>query len=336
MRRRDFIAIAGYAVASRPVLGAAQQSPKQPRIAIAIPAGNANEIVHEDGLGVWPGFLRELRRLGYVEGVNLVIERYSAAGQSERFDEFVGDVVSRTPTLIVTAPNPLTVRFAQKTNAIPIVGIMADPLKNGIVTSLAHPDGNVTGISIDPGSEIWGKRLQIIKDAIPAASSVGYLGMRLTTEPSVNLQSLQIAGERLGLPVKPISITQSSEAAYRKAFAATAPGSPDAIVVSDSAEITPHRILIAELATMHRVPTIFPYPDAAIKHGALMAYGSDLVDVGRQAAGQVAKILGGVAPSDIPIEQASRFVFAINLKTAAAMGFIFPPTVVAQADEVIE
>lgn len=293
LRRRDFIAIAGCAFALRPISSIAQQS--SPRIAIAIPTGNANQIVREDGLGVWPGVLSELRRLGYVEGANLVVERYSAEDQREpeRLDEFVSGVVGRTPTLIVTNPNQFALLFAKTTKTIPIVAIMADPVASGIVTSLAHPDGNLTGISTNFGREIWGKRLQIIKDAIPSASRVAYLGMQLERFPNNPVtQSLKMAGDRMGLSVTPMSIAQPTEAAYREAFAATGPGSPDAIIVSELPEVAPHRGLIAELATVHRVPTMFPYRDT-IEHGAhLMAYGSDLVAVGRQLAGQVAKILG--------------------------------------------
>jgi putative ABC transport system substrate-binding protein len=239
MRRRDLIAITGCALAARPLAAVAQQPPKLSRIAIAIPTGNANQIVREDGLGVWPGFLLELRRLGYGEGANIVVERYSAEGQSERFDEFVGDVTSRDPTLIVTVPNPFALLFAKKTKAIPIVAIMAEPVENGIVTSLAHPGGNLTGISVNAGGEIWGKRLQIIKDAIPSASRVAFLGVRLFQGPV--MQSLHAAGERLGVSATMMSVAQSTDAAYREAFASTGPGSPDAIIISESAEVTPHR-----------------------------------------------------------------------------------------------
>jgi putative ABC transport system substrate-binding protein len=337
LNRRDFIASAGCALAARPVAGIAQQSPERPRIAIAIPSGNADQIVREDGLASWPGFLSELRRLGYVEGANLVVERYSAEGQSERYDEFVSDVVSRTPTLIVTVPNQFALLFAKKTKTIPIVAIMADPVGTGIVTSLTHPDANLTGISTNFGREIWGKRLQLIKDAIPSASRVAYLGVQLERFPNNPVvQSLKLAGDRLGLSVTMMSIAQATEAAYREAFAAAGPVSPDAVIVSEGAEVAPHRGLIAELATMHRVPTMFPFRET-IDHGApLMAYGSDLAVLGRQLAGQVAKILGGAKPGDIPIERASRLIFVINLKTADAIGFTFPPAVIAEADEVIE
>jgi putative ABC transport system substrate-binding protein len=321
------------------VAGVAQQSPKQPCIAIAIPTGNADQIIREDGVGFWPGFLLALRDARYIEGTDLAIERYSAEDQRdpERLDKFVGDIVSRSPKLIVTAPNSFARRFAEKTKTIPIVAVMADPVEYGLVTSLAHPGGNLTGVSTSAGRGIWGKRLQIIKEIVPAASRVAYLGIRLTTELNVNMQSLQMAGERFGLSVTPMSVTQSTEAAYREAFAATGPSSPaDAIIVSDSGEITPYRRLIAELATVHRVPTMFPYPHESIKLGALMAYGPDLVALGRQLAGQVVKILGGTVPEDVPIEQPIRFAFAINLKTAAVMGLTFPPAVIAEADEVIE
>jgi putative tryptophan/tyrosine transport system substrate-binding protein len=338
VRRRYFIAIAGCALTTRPLAGVAQQSPKQLRIAIVIPTGNTDQIVREDGLGIWPGFLSELRRLGYIEGGNLVVERYSAEDRREpgRLDEFVAGVVNRLPTLIVTVPNPLARRFVENTKSIPIVAIMADPVEYGLVTSLAHPGGNLTGVSVNAGREIWGKRLQIIKDVVPTASRIGYLGVVIPSSPSPNLSALQTASERFGVSVTDMSVTQSTEAAYRETFAAIQPGSPDAIILSDVAEVTPYRRLIAELASAHRVPTMFPFADDVIKRGALMAYGTDLEALGRRLGAQVVKILEHIKPADIPIEQASRFVFAINVKTAAAMGFTFPPAMVARADEVIQ
>jgi putative ABC transport system substrate-binding protein len=161
MRRRDFIATAGCALAARPVAGVAQQSPKLPRMAVAIPAGDASQMIREDGLTVWPSFLNELGPLGYV------VERYSAEGQSERFDEFVSDVVSRALTLIVTVPNQFALLSAKEAKAIPIVAIMADPVATGIVTSLAHPDGNLTGISTNFGREIWESACRSLKKPSP-------------------------------------------------------------------------------------------------------------------------------------------------------------------------
>lgn len=339
VRRRDFIAIAGCGLATRPLSGVAQESPKRPRIAIAIPTGDADQIVREDGLGFWPGFLLGLRGLGYVEGDNLVIERYSAKNQREpeRLDQFALDVVSRLPMLIVTAPNPFARLFVEKTKTIPIVAVMAEPVEYGLVTSLAHPGGNLTGVSVNAGAGIWGKRLQIVKEVVPTASRVAFLSVALgPSVPATTLQSLQMASERLGLSMTKMYVTESTEAAYREAFAVTGPGSPDAIIVSDIAHVTPYRGLIAALAIAHRVPTMFPYPQDPIKLGALMAYGPDLVALGGRLADQVVKILAGGKPIDIPIEQASRFAFAINLKTAAAMGFTFSPAVIARADEVID
>jgi putative ABC transport system substrate-binding protein len=217
------------------------------------------------------------------------------------------------------------------------VYVMADPVEFGVVPSLAHPGGNLTGVSTNAGRGIWGKRVQIIKDVVPSASRIAYLGgVPPPNEPNsnANLSSVETAGERLGLSVTSMFVVQT-EAAYREAFAATGPGSPDAIVVSDNGALVQYRGLIAELAAAHRVPAMLPFRDD-IERGALMAYGTDLSALGRQLAAQVVKILAGAKPEDTPIEQASRFVFAINLKTAAAMGFTFPPAMIAQADEVIE
>jgi putative ABC transport system substrate-binding protein len=335
LRRRDFLSLAVGALAAPPGIAVAQQPPKQPRIAVAIPAGNPDQIVRENGFTTWSGLLSELRRLGYVEGTNIVVERYSAEGRSERYDEFVGDIVRRAPTLILTAPNQLALLFAKKTNTIPIVAIMADPIAAGIVTNLAHPGSNLTGVSTNFGREIWGKRLQLMKEALPAASKIAYLALQIASRGSPVLRPLELAGERLGMSVTPLSIAQATEAAYRETFAAIGSGAPDAIIVSEGAEVTPHRPLIAELAIAHRIPTMFPYR-GDIERGALMAYGGDQAELGRRMAGQVAKILAGANPAEIPIEQANRLLFLINLRTAGAIGFIFPPAVFAQADEVIE
>ena len=177
MRRRKFIMLAGGA-AAWPVAARAQQPVTQHRIAIFHPAIPTTLITETGGGSAWPAFFAELRRLGYIEGENLIVERYSAEGHHERYAELAREIVTRNPNLIVTGTNPVVIAFTAATKTIPVVAFMLDPLKAGLVTSLARPGGNLTGITLDAGIEISGKRLQMLKEAIPSATKAAFLGMR--------------------------------------------------------------------------------------------------------------------------------------------------------------
>ena len=176
MRRREFMAGVLLTAAMRPAR--AQQRATQRRIAIFHPAIPAHLISETGGGTAWRAFFRELRRLGYVEGENLLIERYSAEGHHERYADLAREIVARNPDLIVTGTNPVVLAFKATTSTTPIVAFMLDPLKAGLVTSLARPGGNLTGITLDAGIEIWGKRLQMLKEAIPSTTKAAFLGMR--------------------------------------------------------------------------------------------------------------------------------------------------------------
>src|SRR5262249_26852123 len=151
-----------------PFAARAQQSSKQHRIALFHPAIPTTLLTETGGGSAWRAFFGELRRLGYVEGKNLVVERYSAEGHHERYPDLVRQIVASKPELIVTGTNPVVIAFKAATNSIPLVAFMLDPLKAGLVTSLARPGGNLTGITLDAGDEIWGKRLQMLQQAIPS------------------------------------------------------------------------------------------------------------------------------------------------------------------------
>src|SRR5947208_15448906 len=172
MRRREFITVVGGAAAVWPLLTRAQQRGPQRRIAIFHPAIPTTLLTETGGGSAWRAFFGELRRLGYVEGQNLIIERYSAEGHHERYADLAREIVSRNPDLIVTGPNPVVIAFRAATSAIPVVAFMVDPLEAGLVTSLARPGGNLTGITLDPGVEIWAKRLELLKEAIPSTARV--------------------------------------------------------------------------------------------------------------------------------------------------------------------
>jgi putative ABC transport system substrate-binding protein len=177
MKRREFIAVLGGA-AVWPLCARAQQRATQRRIAIFHPAIPATLITETGGGTAWRAFFAELLRLGYVEGENLIIERYSAEGHHERYAGMAKEIVARNPDLIVTGTNPVVIAFRAATSTIPIVAFMLDPLKAGLVTSLARPGGNLTGITLDAGIEVWGKRLEMLKEAVPSTAKAAFLGMR--------------------------------------------------------------------------------------------------------------------------------------------------------------
>src|SRR5882672_11408757 len=197
MKRREFIGLIGSAAVS-PLAARAQQRTTQHRIAIFHPAIPATLLTETGGGSAWRAFFAELRRLGYVEGQNLIVERYSAEGHHERYADLAREIVTRNPDLIVTGTNPVVIAFKAATSTIPIVAFMLDPLKAGLVTNLARPGGNLTGITLDAGIEIWGKRLQMLKEAIPSTAKAAFLGMRGGWEGSPE-QVLREAADRLGI-----------------------------------------------------------------------------------------------------------------------------------------
>ena len=334
MRRRDFITLLGGAAAAWPLAARAQQLANQPRIAIFHPAIPTTLLTETGGGSAWRAFFGELRRLGYVEGKNLIIERYSAEGHHERYADMAREIVARNPDVIVTGTNPVVSAFMAATSTIPVVAFMLDPLKAGLVTSLARPGGNLTGITLDAGIEIWGKRLQMLKEAIPSMAKVAFLGMRDGWEGSSG-QVLREVGDRLGISLAFMLPQQGTSSEIGRVFAAMAQERPDAVLVSGEGDLYAHRKLIAELAEKNRLPAMCPYRDY-VEAGGLMAYAVDLAELLRRMADDVHQILKGAKPGDIPIYQATKFELLINLKTAKALGLDVPPSLLARADEVIE
>jgi putative tryptophan/tyrosine transport system substrate-binding protein len=333
MRRREFITLIGGA-AAWPLAARAQQPARQPRIAIFHPAIPTDRLTETGGGSAWRAFFGELRRLGYVEGENLIIERYSAEGHHERYADMAREIVSRSPDLIVTGTNPVVMTFTAATRTIPIVAFMLDPLKAGLVASLSRPGGNLTGITLDPGIEIWGKRLEMLKEAIPSTVKAVVLGMREGWEGSSG-RSLRDAGDRLGISLNLMLPQQGTPSEMERVFAAIEQQQPDAVLVSGEGDLYAHRQLIAELAVKHRLPAMFPYRDY-VEAGGLMAYAVDLAELLKRMADDVHQILKGARPGDIPIYQPTKLEFLINLKTAKALGVTLPTALLAHATEIIE
>jgi putative ABC transport system substrate-binding protein len=334
MRRRDILRLLGGAAVLWPVGVRAQQTATQQRIAIFHPAIPTTLLTETGGGSAWRAFFGELRRLGYVEGENLIIERYSAEGHHERYADLAREIVTRNPDVIVTGTNPVVIAFKAATSTIPVVAFMLDPLKAGLVNSLARPGGNLTGITLDAGIEIWGKRLQMLKEAIPSTTTAAFLGMRDGWEGSAG-QVLREAGAQLGISLVFMLPQEGNAEEIERVFAVMEQQRPDAVLVSGEGDLYAHRQLIAELAHKKRLPTMCPYRDY-VEAGALIGYAVDLAELLRRMADDVHQILKGAKPGDIPIYQPTKFQLLINLKTAKTLGLTLPPALLARADEVIE
>jgi putative ABC transport system substrate-binding protein len=334
MRRRAFIA--GLVCTAAISRAEAQQAGKVYRIAIAHPSYPVSEMNEASGRLPWfPAFFAELRRLGYVEGQNLRVERYSAEGRTAQYADLAREVVSRRPDVILTGKSDMILLLKAATPTTPIVGISSDPVAAGIVPSLARPGGNITGVSVDAGLEVWGKRLELLKQVIPGLSRVGFLTDRDTWD-SFYAPALREAAQRTGLNfVGPLLHGALQEPEYRRVILAIADAGAQALLASDQSENIANRWLISELATAARLPAMYAYPEF-VSSGGLMAYGVELSEVYRGAAGQIDQILRGTKPGEIPFQQATKFVFAINLKTAKTLGIVVPPVLLSYANEVIE
>ena len=329
MRRRDFTASLLLAAATRSAW--AQAPAKQHRIAIVVPAGPV-AYIDDSGSRFWRAFFGELRRLGD----DLAREIGVALGSSLAGIPLYGEVLplERNPDLIVASTDAIAQAARAADGVVPIVWIGGDPVQAGLAASLARPGGNVTGVTVDAGMELWGKRLQILKEVIPSASKVAFLAMRGQWEGPYG-QQLREAGERLKISLIGMPLQESTPSEYQRAFAEIAHEQPGAIIVSSRGSLSPYRQLIVELVEKSRLPAMYPYRDY-VDVGGLMAYEGDLGELGRRTADDVHEILKGAKPGDIPIYQPIKFELIVNLKTAAALGLTVPPSILARADEVIE
>ena len=277
---------------------------------------------------------QSLRERGYVEGQNLVIESRYAEGSVERFPDLAAELV-RLKVDVMVAGGP-AVRAAQHaTRTIPIVMAGAnDPVGEGFVASLAHPGGNITGLSL-LGAELPGKRLEILKELVPPSARIAVLANPANARYGSVMHNLTVAAQALGFHLHVVEIRRADELDI--AFAAMTQARADALVVVDDGVLLSSSLggRIVDLAAKSRLPAIY-IAKFHVEAGGLMSYGASFPDIWRRAATYVDKILKGAKPADLPIEQPIKFEFAINLKTAKALGIAFPPTLLIQADEVFQ
>ena len=333
MRRREFIA--GVLAASAIGRAEAQQNAKVFRLAVVAPSTPVSDMSEHGDNSPFRAFFQKLRALGYVEGQNLSVERYSAEGRTGYFAELAREVVRSNPDLIFSAGSRLTLDFKAATDSIPMVAVVGDAVAHGIVPSVARPGGNITGISEYEGIEIWGKSLGFLKEALPRLFRVGFL-VTATRLDQRGEAMLRETAAKLGVSlVIPALKGSFDEAVYREAFRAMAEEAVEAIFVADDAVNLWNQRLIIELAQAHQLPAIYFYREY-VQNGGLMAYYADTPDLYRHAANQVDQILRGTKPGDIPFSQARKFNLAINLKAAKAFGFELPLSFLAQVDEVVE
>ncbi|HMH62032.1 MAG TPA: ABC transporter substrate-binding protein, partial [Bradyrhizobium sp.] len=275
-----------------------------------------------------------LSRLGYVEGQNLGVERYSGDGRTERYAELARNVVNTHPDLILAVGARLSLDFKMATTTIPIVTMIIDPIAMGLVASIARPGGNITGVAIAAGLEIIGKRMGLLVEAMPKLSTVGYLASRPFWEDPRGA-AVREAAKQAGISLSPVMLSAFDEAEYQRVFRSMEQDRADAFMVSDEPENSINHATIVELAAKARIPAIYPFRDY-VEAGGLMAYSIDLVDISRRLANLIDKILKGANPGDIPFYQPTKFELSINLKTAKALGLEMPAMLLGRADEVIE
>ena len=328
MRRREFITLFGGATVAWP-LGAyaQQQSGKVPRIGFLARTSAASISPLLDS------FRQGLRDLGWVEGNNISIEYQFGDGQLIRLRELAEALVRLKVDVIVTVDTPPTQAAKQATSTIPIViAVSADPVGAGLVASLAHPGGNVTGLSLlAPDTDQ--KNLEIVKETLPNTKRVAMIWDPNNRGMTLRLTAIQAAAVKLGVELQSIAAPSSSELAG--ALTAAAKNPPDALIVL-SPIYAAYRNEIIDFTTKTSVPLIFDTKGLAGEPGAVLSYGADLSVLFLRTATYVDKILKGAKPADLPIEQPTKFELVINLKTAKALGLTIPPTLLSRADEVIE
>jgi putative tryptophan/tyrosine transport system substrate-binding protein len=333
VKRRDLII--GSLVSLVSTASFAQKAGKIRRIAIAHASSPIADIRIDGDNPLVNVFFEELLKLGYVEGRNLEIVRFSANGRTDHFREIADEIVQSRPEIIVANTSPLVRTLKETASTIPIVGITADPIAYGLTKSLSRPDGNVTGVSVDAGLELWGKRLSIVRELFPSAGRVGFLTIRASWDGPQG-QNLSRAAREMGISVLGPPLDDPVQPPeYRRVLNAMQSDRADAVIIGDAAPNYTYRKDIVALANDLRLPTMFPYRDF-VEDGGLVAYAIDIRNLWRRAADCVDELLRGAKVSDVPIYQASTFQLIINSKTAQRLGLTIPSSLLSRADEVIE
>jgi putative ABC transport system substrate-binding protein len=322
MRRREFIILMSSGAAAWP-LGTLAQSSKTWRMGF---------IAHRHE-SFYDALFEGLRELGYTEGQNIVIERRYAEGRAERFQGFAAEMVRLKVDIIVVVTTPAALAARNATTTIPIVHPAAiDPVGTGLVRSLAHPGGNITGLAV-LNAELSAKRLEVLKEVVPGLSRGAVLWNAANPANRLAWKETEDAARVLGVTLQSQEVREPKD--FEGAFAMMAQQRPDVLLVLQDALTLRHRKQIIDFALRERLPSMFVGKEW-VQEGGLMAYGDSLPDRYRRAASIVDRILHGAKPADLPVEQPTKFELFVNLKTAKAIGLAIPETFLARADEVFE
>jgi putative tryptophan/tyrosine transport system substrate-binding protein len=326
MKRREFITLLGSAAAAWPLAARAQQPGKLPIVGSLGSATPATQ-------GQWAAaFVQRLRELGWIEGRTIAVEYRWAEGRDQRAAEIAAEFVQRKVDVIVTSGTSMVLAAKQATSVIPIVfTATGDPVSTGLITSLARPGGNITGLS-NQLPDLVGKRLELLREVVPGLGRLALLANVGNPVIMLEIGHVQAAARTLGLEVIPLEIRRGEDIV--PAFEALK-GRAQALYVCGEPLVTTNRVRINTLALAARLPIMHSVREY-VEAGGLMSYGPNFPDLWRRAADYVDKILHGAKPADIPVEQPIKFDLIINITTAKALGLEIPPTLLARADEVIE
>jgi len=321
MKRKNVVCLLTVALMATVSLAEAQQPKKVPRIGFLSAAPSIDS-----------AFVEGLRDLGYVDGKNIVVELRSAQGKLDRLPELAAELVSLKMDIIVTQGTPAAQAVTKLTSTIPIVmATSGDPVGAGLVTSLARPGGNVTGLSL-LNDAVVPKQLELLKEAVPTVSSLAWMASPAILPEMMRFKELQTVGPSLGVMVQLVEIRGPES--FENAFAAAVRERVHAAMIPPNSSYIPYRQQIVTLAAKHRLPVAYGFRDFP-EAGGFMSYGVNVADLFRRAATYVDKILKGTKPADLPVEQPMKFELVINLKAANQIGLTIPPNVLARADKVI-
>jgi putative tryptophan/tyrosine transport system substrate-binding protein len=326
MKRREFIALMGGAVAAWPLAGNAQTAGKLPTIGLLIPATPA---VH----GPWfAALVQRLHELGWVEGRTVAIEQRYAEGRSDRYDEIAAEFVRLKVDVIVTT-GPAAQQVRRATSVIPIVlALSGDPVGDGLASSLARPGGNVTGLSLMM-TDLAGKRIELLREVVPNIRRLAIMVNVGFHDTVLEANNVQAVADSLGINLTTLKIWRAED--IMPALESLKDYQPDALYVTSDALLNANRIPINTFTLSARLPTMLSYREL-VEAGGLMSYGPNYVSMFQRAAEYVDKILRGAKPADIPFEQPTKFELILNADTAKALGLKFPPQLLAIADDVIQ
>ena len=327
MPRRTFMAIITGGLLAAPFAAQAQQTGDVYRIGFL---GNSTAALEANLVGP---FREGLRDFGYVEGRNVLIEYRWAEGKYDRFPALIGELLALKVAVIVTAGTPATLAVKKATTSVPLVMLaVGDPVGTGIVPSLSHPGGNITGLTAI-STEMDAKRLELLREVVPSVSYIALLWN--AGSPLQVLAEKQVQAAAQVLRMRVLSLGVKTEEEIKSALAVMARERPDALLVLADRLLLHHRALIMDFATRHRLPGVHAYREL-VEAGGLMSFGPSYADMHKRAAYFVDRILKGAKPGDLPVERPLTFELVINLKTAKALGLTIPPSLLQRADQMIE